>query len=278
MAKRFTDTSKWQEDWFLSLPNDYRIIWQYLQDHCSVAGIWKKTMRHLNLFCNTNITSEELLEIFGDRIIEICGGEKYLIITFLEEQYSTGLQSNKPLIVSVRKEIERNNCSVIIKERLGNDYAIIKERVREREKGKGEDKREKGGMGEKEREEGDGNLSQQMRQMFLNLPDNNHYVWSEDDGYPLHAIRSKITKLIQNGKKEADGIIGYSPPDDEVLEFWRVFLDKMPEWWKNNGLDLSTLNKNFNKIITAIKSNSNEKRQSVPSEEEIDAIIDSGQF
>jgi len=27
MAKRFTDTDKWKDDWFISLSNDYKIIW-----------------------------------------------------------------------------------------------------------------------------------------------------------------------------------------------------------------------------------------------------------
>jgi len=34
MSKRFTDTDKWRDEWWQSLSNDYKIIWQYLLDHC----------------------------------------------------------------------------------------------------------------------------------------------------------------------------------------------------------------------------------------------------
>ena len=41
MAKRFHDTEIWKEDWFLSLPLNYREFWFYILDSCDHAGIWK---------------------------------------------------------------------------------------------------------------------------------------------------------------------------------------------------------------------------------------------
>jgi hypothetical protein len=48
MSKRFTDTEKWKDDWFLSLSNDYRIVWQWLLDNCNHAGICKPSINLLN--------------------------------------------------------------------------------------------------------------------------------------------------------------------------------------------------------------------------------------
>lgn len=162
MANRFTNTSKWQDDWFLSLSNDYRIIWQYLNDHCSIVGVWKKGVKHLNYFCNTSITEDELKKNFAEKIIDC--GEYFFIPSFLKDQYPGKLneKSGKPIIQGVFKEIRALNLFSIIKESLGDDFLIIKESldndceiIKEKEtgngKGNGKRKLEKeiGGVGEK---------------------------------------------------------------------------------------------------------------------------------
>jgi hypothetical protein len=63
MAKRFTDTNKWNDVWFSQLPNDYKLVWIYMLDTCDNAGIWLKNIKNLNFFCNTNLTEEDLKQI-----------------------------------------------------------------------------------------------------------------------------------------------------------------------------------------------------------------------
>ena len=48
MAKRFTDTQKWSEDWYLDLPITYKVFWIYICDNCNHAGIYKPNKRVLN--------------------------------------------------------------------------------------------------------------------------------------------------------------------------------------------------------------------------------------
>ena len=136
MAKRFTDTDKWKDEWWGSLSNDYRMIWLYLIDSCSIAGIWKKDFRGLNFNCNTSIDEKQFFEIFGSRLID--RGNFYFIPKFLRFQCPRGLNSNKPAILSIVKEIEQNNLSSIIIESLGNDFLIIK--GKDKGKGTGKDK------------------------------------------------------------------------------------------------------------------------------------------
>lgn len=124
MARRYTDTEKWKDDWYLCLSNDWRIVWQYIIDNCTIAGVWKKAFRSLNYFCNTNITEEEFIKVFAPRVIDC--GSFFFIPKFLKFQYPLGLTSDKPLIVSVMKEVSFLNLSVMIVESLGNDYPIIK--------------------------------------------------------------------------------------------------------------------------------------------------------
>lgn len=125
MARRYTDTDKWKDDWYLSLNNDMRIVWQYLVDNCSIAGIWKKGFTLLNIVCNTRITEEEFKQVFTPRVIDC--GTFYFIPKFLKFQYPLGLTSDKPMIISVMKEVSFFNLSGMITESLGNDYPIITE-------------------------------------------------------------------------------------------------------------------------------------------------------
>lgn len=134
MARRFTDTDKWRDEWWGSLSNDYRMIWLYLVDSCSIAGVWKKDFRGLNFNCNVNITEEKFIEVFGSRVID--RGNFFFIPKFVRFQCPKGLNSNKPAIVSIVKELEQNNLISIVQELFGNDYLIIKDKG----KGKGKDK------------------------------------------------------------------------------------------------------------------------------------------
>lgn len=116
MAKRFTDTEKWKDEWYLSLDNDNRIVWQYLLDSCSIAGLLKKNFKLLNFCCNVNYNEFILLDIFKDRVFDI--GDYFFIPKFLKFQYPKGLKSDKPAIVSVRNEL-------LDKGLIDNDYEII---------------------------------------------------------------------------------------------------------------------------------------------------------
>ena len=62
MAKRFTDTDKWKDDWFISLSNDYKIIWQWLLDNCSHSGLCKRSTGLMNMMCRSSVTEMEMIK------------------------------------------------------------------------------------------------------------------------------------------------------------------------------------------------------------------------
>jgi len=124
MSKIFTDTEKWKDDWYISLTNDYRIIWQWLLDNCNHAGICKRSIKLLNFMCNTNITEDELISEMEGRLI--IKNNIWFIPKFLKFQYSS-LKSKKPVIVSVIKELKINDLLNMIPESFGNDYVIVTE-------------------------------------------------------------------------------------------------------------------------------------------------------
>jgi len=122
MSKRFTDTKKWNDDWFISLDNDYRIIWQWLLDNCNHAGLCKRSIGLLNLMCRTNVAENDLISKMEGRVI--VHDDYWFIPKFIKFQYST-LHSNKPAVLSVVKELFTHNCIKYIPKTFGNDYIII---------------------------------------------------------------------------------------------------------------------------------------------------------
>ena len=142
MAKRLTDTEKWNDDWYISLSNDYRIIWQWLLDNCNHAGICKRSIRLLNLMCNTKVSEEELIKTMEDRVL--IKDNNWFIPKFLKFQY-TSLHSNRPVIISVLKELEKNELLSMIPQSFGNDYLIIKDKDKDKDKDIVKPKNEKNG-------------------------------------------------------------------------------------------------------------------------------------
>lgn len=130
MAKRLTDTEKWNDDWYISLSNDYRIIWQWLLDNCNHAGVCKRSIKLLNLMCNTNTSEDELVRVLEGRLIVI--DNNWFIPKFLKFQYAS-LQSQRPVIISVIKELEKHNLIQYIPESFGNDYLIIKDKDKDKD-------------------------------------------------------------------------------------------------------------------------------------------------
>lgn len=111
-TKRFTDAEKWKDPFFENLTNDYKLIWLYLLDDCDNAGIWSKSIKRLNFTCDTNITEEQLFEVFGKRIIPL-NSEICIIPKFLTFQYGDDwINSNSKAVVSARKKLEMRGIDV----------------------------------------------------------------------------------------------------------------------------------------------------------------------
>ena len=107
MAKRFTDNEKWQDNWFTDLTNDQKIIWIYLLDHCDNAGLWKVNIKNLNYFCSTNISVEEVIFIFKNRLTQV-KEDLFLINKFCLFQYGPDFlrSGNKAVISAINKLIQ----------------------------------------------------------------------------------------------------------------------------------------------------------------------------
>ena len=109
MAKRFTDTDKWKDEWYTELSTDYKVIWQYLLDTCDNAGIYKRNIKLLNYYCNTNVSDKDILNVFKLRVTPI-SDEKWIINKFCVFQYGPDfLESKNKAVISVVNKLIENN-------------------------------------------------------------------------------------------------------------------------------------------------------------------------
>lgn len=88
MAKRFTDSEKWDDPWFAELPSKYKLFYLYLLDECDHAGVWKVNIRKAQFMIGESLEQSEVLRHMSDRVHKI--DESYwLVVKFIKFQYGT---------------------------------------------------------------------------------------------------------------------------------------------------------------------------------------------
>lgn len=107
MAKRLTDSEKWEDPWFLDLKDEYKLMWVYLLDKCDHAGIWKVNTRLAHFCFGHTLDWEGFLKACGDRVQVFAEGTKWFIPKFLVFQYGaigSGNSMYKTVLPILEKE------------------------------------------------------------------------------------------------------------------------------------------------------------------------------
>lgn len=86
--KRFTETTKWQDEWFQELSPKHKLFWWYVCDQCDCAGVWKVNLRLASFQIGEPLEEDELLAAFAGRVENI-GKGKWWIVGFVSFQYGT---------------------------------------------------------------------------------------------------------------------------------------------------------------------------------------------
>jgi hypothetical protein len=140
MAKRFTDTEIWQEDWFLDLSIEEKLFWFYLKDVCDHSGFWRVNRKRFEYIVGKKFSLEQFFETANrDKIRIIPYGERWYLKTFIKFQYGQTLNPTNRLHESIIK-----NLNLYVSD--GNDLEVIltsfrpqievKDRVKEKDKEK----------------------------------------------------------------------------------------------------------------------------------------------
>ena len=110
MPKRFTSTEKWSEDWFLELPNPYKLFWIYICDSCNHAGIFKLNKKTFEFLVGTEINLQKFLTLINEEKdrIKILEKGKWYLIDFIKFQYGSELNPDSRIHASVIKILQEN--------------------------------------------------------------------------------------------------------------------------------------------------------------------------
>ena len=113
MAKRFTDTMKWNEDWYLDLTLPQKLFWIYICDNCNHAGIFKPNKKMFEILIGKTIDIKLFLDVVNSSKsrIEILGNGRWYLTGFIEFQYGSSLNPISRVHKSILKVLNDNDIN-----------------------------------------------------------------------------------------------------------------------------------------------------------------------
>jgi hypothetical protein len=106
MAKRMTDSNKWDDPWFQDLPAKYKLFWLYLLDKCDHAGIWEINFKNACFFIGENLEISEVKRIMSGRV-NFLNDKYWIIVKFIDFQYGGIKQDN--VGKSIKNILQKHN-------------------------------------------------------------------------------------------------------------------------------------------------------------------------
>lgn len=125
LKKRFTDTDKWSDPWFASLPKEGKLIWQFLCDRCDEAGFWTVNLRDLTHFTEANRKDWDafLAAAEANRVRVI--GEKAWLVKFIGFQFPRGLHPKDPSRVAILRSLKQANAEDLLRGLVAPTKSLI---------------------------------------------------------------------------------------------------------------------------------------------------------
>tara|TARA_Y100001963_G_scaffold77512_1_gene107413 strand:+ start:401 stop:925 length:525 start_codon:yes stop_codon:yes gene_type:complete len=127
--KRFTETGKWSDVWFMDLNSTEKLFWLYILDNCNNCGVWEVNFKLAEFMIGHELHKDQLLDKFKNRIQILDEGKKWLIPKFISFQYGQLNPKCKPHL-AVIKLLEKHNLLTVFKE-LVKGYDTLKEEEEE---------------------------------------------------------------------------------------------------------------------------------------------------
>jgi hypothetical protein len=99
-----------------------------------------------------------------------------------------------------------------------------------------------------------------------------NYIWGKQDEYAIQSIEKKIKEVHRRGSMPID--------KESLVGTFKVLIDKLPEWVRNNKFSLTYIDQKFNEVIHAIHNEPTSKKGSAPisrqDEARLRALLESG--
>lgn len=114
MAKRFTATEIWGEDWFIEMPLEYKLFWYYILAECDHGGLFKVNLGSFCRLNGVNLTSNRALELFnnGKERVRVISKSVWFIEDFFVYQYGEKLNLKNRVHKSVFDLYQKNEIKL----------------------------------------------------------------------------------------------------------------------------------------------------------------------
>lgn len=140
--KRFSDTARFDEGWYVELPPEMKAAWELLWAKCDCAGVWEPSFKLAEFQIGKKVAWGELAERLRGRIVILPSGAWWLR-DFVRTQcgeLSSECRAHIPVINRLREH------RLITSDSLSIDYSMTIHSHKEQEQEKETDKeKEKGG-------------------------------------------------------------------------------------------------------------------------------------
>jgi hypothetical protein len=154
--KRFTDSEKWSDPWFVELDPKSKLFWIYLLDKVDQSGVWEKFERKFQFETGIGISLDALIEDLGDRVQDL--GDKILIPKFVRFQYGEELSESSNFHRGIFKRLAHHGLELddegFVKGCSRVAQGLLKGRhsLQDKDKDKNKDKKKGDARGRKEPE------------------------------------------------------------------------------------------------------------------------------
>lgn len=131
MAKRFTDSNKWDDQWFMELSTENKMAYLYVLDKCDSVGVWKPNFPLANFQLRCEINWDEFLKKQLRGRVLITENGYWFIIDFIQFQYGTLHEdsTSKP-ILSYINQLKNHNLWIL----YAKGIDTLKEKEKDKEK------------------------------------------------------------------------------------------------------------------------------------------------
>lgn len=232
MAKRFTDTGKWDKAWFRKLTPKMKCVREFLQDRCDHAGVWEIDMETMSHFINEKVTLDEVMGAF-DGQLERLGDDKIWYRGFVGFQYGDLKEDYNPHKPAIKRLQELNLLST-----LGQDLNKPSLRLMDKDKDKDKEK-DKDKNSRKTKIE----YPTEFEDLYKTYPRRegksqgfkvySKEILSPDDQKQLAAAISKYSALCRKEKREAK----HTKHFGSFMSCWRDYLDETPTSLKPKSME-----------------------------------------
>lgn len=104
MGSRLSDTDKWKNPWFRSLPGKYKLLFIYMIDECDNAGVMHLDIDLIAFVLKEEIKIEEIKHYFEKQIVFVAP-DKIVIKNYIAHQKN---KNNTTMQKNIAKLIEKH--------------------------------------------------------------------------------------------------------------------------------------------------------------------------